>query len=131
LWRQAGEQLRALADTFAELRFVWESREARREALRHSELANVLNTPEAVEAFSGVWRAPIRPLPTRFAEFTQYLVEAARDPRSVGYRALGGVHLDAERRITDLIPDLTGEATRPVELLRTERWLSSDQPPLP
>jgi hypothetical protein len=131
-WRQAGEGLQALAETYAEPRSVWESREQRREDLRHGELANVINPSEdAQEAFAGVWRAPIRPLPTTLPAFLAFLVEGALDPRSVGYRAAGGVHLDVERRIIDLIPDLTGEATRPVELLRTERWLSSDQPALP
>lgn len=51
--------------------------------LRHgSEFANILNGAEAKEAFGGVWRAPIRPLPTTFPDFVAFLVEAALDPKA-------------------------------------------------
>jgi hypothetical protein len=124
LWRQAGDQRAALAETFAQLRDeAWEPRERRREDLRHGTYASLLNHDEAQEAFQAVWRNPIRPLPTTFPAFVALLVEAAADPKGLGYRAVtGGAHLDAESRLTGLIPDLAGETTRPVELLRTERW---------
>jgi len=130
---EAGNQLADLAATFGQLRDeCWEPRERRREELRHAELASLLNSPEAEETFGGTWRARVRPLPTSFAASMSHLVEAALDRHSAGYRASeGGRRLDAEDRITGLLPDLRGELTRPVAFLRTERWESSVGPALP
>jgi hypothetical protein len=119
----AGEQLAALAATYAQLRDeCWEPRERRREALRHGVLANLLNAPEAEETFQEAWRARVRPLPATFHDFVSFAVEVMCGPYTYGYRHEGGRRLDAESRLTALLPDLRGDQLRPVELLRTERW---------
>jgi hypothetical protein len=129
-WRQAGEQLAALAETFSRLRETWEAREQRRDEIRHGSMASLLNSTESEEAFSGVWRSPIRPLPTSFPSFLSLLAEAALDPRSLGYRAASGAaHLDGEDRLIQLIPDLVGPLTRVVALLTTERYQPDTGPP--
>jgi hypothetical protein len=125
LWRKSGEQLEQLAELYGQLRDVIETREQRREELRHSEFANILNSPEEEEVFNGAWRAPVRPLPTTFGAFVNFILDAATDPKQRGYRAAsGGAHLDSEDRLIQLIPDLDNPSTRPVELLRTERWVA-------
>jgi hypothetical protein len=99
-------------------------RERLRVHFQHGEFPNLLTSEEARERFSGVWRAPIRPLPVTFPAFLAWLAEGTADARGLGYRAAtGGVALDAERRLPGLLPDLS--EIRPVALLRTERWQPS------
>jgi hypothetical protein len=124
LWKEAGAKLAELAEVYGRLRDdVWEPREKRRDEIRHGSMASLLNSPEAEETFSGVWRSPVRPLPTNFPSFLSLLAEAALDPRSLGYRAASGAaHLDGEDRLIELVPDLVGPLTRVVALLTTERY---------
>jgi hypothetical protein len=121
-----------LAETYAKLRDeCWEPRERSREQYRHGELASAINaSEEAQEAFAAAWQAPIGPLPVRFADFTEYLVEIAIDPRQLGLRD-GTAWLDVHRRLPELVADLRGDLVKPVELLRTERWESPPRTPLP